>query len=112
MTNKKIYRVIFFNAGQVYEVYARNVSQGGLLGFVEISGLIFGEKTQLVVDPSEERLKAEFEDVASCYLPMQAVVRIDHVTKQGPCKIHSDGGRGDKVTPFPSPILTPRKSGD
>ena len=112
MADKKVYRVMFHNAGQIYEVYAHKVSQSGLLGFVEVSGLIFGEKTQLVVDPGEEKLKAEFEGVECCYLPMQAVVRIDQVAKQGPCKIHADSTGNTNVTRFPSPILTPRKSGD
>ena len=49
---KRIYRVIFSNHGQVHEVYAKSVSQGSLFGCVEVEGLLFGEKTSLVVDPS------------------------------------------------------------
>ena len=36
----------------MYEVYARDVHQSGLFGFIEIEDLVFGEKTSLVVDPS------------------------------------------------------------
>ena len=32
----KVYKVVFFSQGQVYEVYAKSVSQGGLFGFVEV----------------------------------------------------------------------------
>lgn len=101
MTRKNTYRVTFHNQGKVYEIYARQVAQGGLLGFVEIEDIVFGEKTTVVVDPSEEHLKSEFQGVKRTYIPMHAVVRIDEVEKTGLSKITDAGGRGDKVTPFP-----------
>jgi hypothetical protein len=59
MSKKKhTYRVTFHNQGKVYEVYAREVHQSGLFGFIEIEDLLFGEKTSLVVDPAEENLKS------------------------------------------------------
>ena len=69
-TSRRLYKITFLNQGQVYEVYARRVTQGGLLGFVEVEGLVWGEKTTVVVDPSEERLEREFEGVKRSYLPM------------------------------------------
>jgi hypothetical protein len=76
-----------------------------MLGFVEIEGLMFGEKTAVVVDPSEERLKSEFEGVNRFFVPIHAVIRIDEVEKQGSAKIHSlEGGT---VTPFPGGLYTP-----
>lgn len=65
MPSQRLYKVSFLSQGQVYEVYARKVVQGGLLGFVEVEGLVFGQKTRVVVDPSEERLQREFEGVYS-----------------------------------------------
>jgi len=50
---ERIYRVIFHNQGKIYEVYARSISDGGILGFVEIEELTFGERTQVVGDPAE-----------------------------------------------------------
>lgn len=95
-----LYRVSFYNQGKVYEVYARSVSQGGLYGFVEIESLVFGEKSQVVVDPGEEKLASEFADVVRFYVPMHAVIRIDEVSKRGTAKVTpvEDGG---KVMPFP-----------
>jgi len=101
MTRKNTYRVTFLNQGKVYEIYAHKVAQGGLLGFVEIEDIIFGEKTTVVVDPSEEHLKSEFQGVKRTYIPMHAVVRIDEVEKTGLSKITDAGGRGDKIMPFP-----------
>jgi len=103
MAEKRLYKITFLNQGQVYEVYARRVNQGGLLGFVEVEGLVFGQKTRVVVDPAEERLQREFEGVKRCYLPMHSVIRIDEVDKQGPSRISEAGGAGN-VAPFPLPV--------
>src|SRR5258706_591881 len=89
MAKPRLYRVTFLNQGQVYEIYARAVSQGHLLGFVMVEGLVFGEKTRVVVDPNEERLQREFAGVKCCFLPLHSVVRIDEVERSGPA-----GGRG------------------
>jgi hypothetical protein len=102
---RKLYRVTFASQGKVYEVYARKVSQSGLYGFVEIEALVFGEKSTVVVDPAEEKLKTEFADVVRSYIPMHAVVRIDEVSKQGVAKITETAAEGSKVTPFP--LYTP-----
>ena len=108
MSEDVIYRVTFASLGEIYEVYARSVAQGGLLGFVELGELVFGEKTQVVVDPSEERLQREFSGVSRTYLPMHSVLRIDQVTKQGTARIRdADNRESRKVTPFPMPIYTP-----
>lgn len=97
----RLYRVSFNNQGQVYEIYAREVSHGGMLGFVEIAKLVFGEKTTVLVDTSEEKLKAEFANVERFYVPVHAMIRIDEVSKPGPARIHSGGGESGKVTAFP-----------
>lgn len=110
MSKQPIYRISFFQQGQVYEVFARQVSQGGLLGFVEIEDLLFGERSKVVVDPSEERLKSEFEGVRRIYVPMHAVIRIDEVERQGASRISEPKKGGDRVTPFPMPMYTPGKS--
>jgi hypothetical protein len=86
-SQKRVYKVIFLNQGQLYEVFAKNVTQGSLFGFVEIEQLLFGERTQVVVDPSEERLKTEFAGVKRFFVPMHSVVRIDEVEKEGPARI-------------------------
>ncbi|MAA73405.1 MAG: hypothetical protein CMN28_01700 [Salinisphaeraceae bacterium] len=97
---KQLYRVTFMNQGEVYEVYAKSVSQGGLFGFIEIEQMVFGERTQVVIDPAEEKLADEFADVVRSYVPMHAIIRIDEVKKQGPAKVTKVEGDG-KVMPFP-----------
>jgi len=105
MSDKSLYKVIFMSQGQVYEVYAKHVDHGAMFGFIEIEELVFGSRTTVVVDPSEEKIKAEFENVRRTYLPMHSIVRIDEVDKQGPAKVTKlEGGN---VAQFPMPIYTP-----
>ncbi|GAB4351961.1 MAG: DUF1820 family protein [Gammaproteobacteria bacterium] len=100
---QSVFKVIFFNQGKIYEVYAKGVSQSGMMGFVEVEGLLFGEKSAVLVDPAEERLKSEFDGVSRTYIPMHAVVRIDEVEKEGVARITDIKDQGGKVTPFPMP---------
>ena len=102
MATQRLYKITFLNQGQVYEVYAKRVGQGGLLGFIEVEGLVFGQKTRVVVDPTEERLQREFEGVKRCYLPMHSVIRVDEVERKGPSRI-TDAAKGGNGAMFPCP---------
>lgn len=99
---RRLYRVIFVNQGKIYELYAREVSQVNLYGFIEIGDIVFGEKSAVVIDPTEERLRAEFEGVKVSYVPIHAVIRIDEVERQGSAKIVALSGKGDDLIPFPT----------
>ncbi|MCH8959531.1 MAG: DUF1820 family protein, partial [Proteobacteria bacterium] len=87
MPSKHIYKIQFMNQGKVYEIFARSVRQGELFGFLEVEKLVFGERTTVVVDPSEERIKTEFAGVRRTFIPLHAVIRIDEVEKQWISKI-------------------------
>lgn len=105
MATSHIFKVMFVNQGKVYEVYARKVSHGSLFGFIEVEELVFGERSSVVVDPAEERIKNEFQGVKRSFLPMHSVLRIDEVRKQGVSKISAlEGGN---VAQFPMPMFTP-----
>ena len=104
---KPVYKVIFHNQGKIYELHASHVSQGEMYAFVEIEDIIFGEHTELVVDPSEEKLKHEFAGVSKTYVPMHSIIRIDEVSQQGGNRI-VDADSSGNVTPFP--VTMPPKS--
>ena len=108
--SEQVYRVTFLNQGKVYEVYAREVRQGELYGFVELAGLLFGDPGSLLVNPGEERLKEEFKDVRRTLVPIHAVIRIDEVAKEGPARIRDSAGGNDNVTLFPGPFGRPGKT--
>jgi hypothetical protein len=104
MSSKHIYRVVFYNRGNVYEIYAEKVDQSGMYAFVVVEDIIFGERSQVLIDPSEEKLKSEFNGVKRTHIPMQAVIRIDEVEKAGQNKIISDSDAGGNIAHFPMPM--------
>ena len=104
---KQIYKVIFLNQGKVYELYARNVYQGNLYGFIEVEELVFGERSSLLVDPTEDRLRNEFSGVRRSFLPIHSIIRIDEVEKEGVSKIHGKNEGADNVATFPHPAYPP-----
>ncbi len=106
-----IYRIVFVQNENVVELYARQVAEADhLFGFVVIEDFLFGEKSSVVVDPSEERLKALFQDVKRTFIPLQEVIRIDEVEKQGTGKV-MPLSKGSSITAFP-PLRIPNKTGD
>lgn len=102
-----MYKVSFLNQSKVYELFCNKVSGSDLsYGFIEISGLVFEPEDSLVIDPTEERLREEFEDVEVLHLPMHSVIRVEQVKKRGACVIR-DSKSGEKVTPLP--LAGPRR---
>lgn len=99
---KPVYRITFHNQGQVYEVYARGVCQSDLYGFIEIEDYVFNNRSQVVVDPAEEKLKTEFSGVTRSYIPMHCLIRIDEVKEEGQARIA--GSSSEKIMPFPMPM--------
>ncbi len=99
--SSELYKITFLNKGKVYEVFVKQVYQSDLYGFIEIEDYVFDERSKVVVDPSEEKLKAEFSGVKRSFIPIQAVIRIDEVEKSGTSKISS----GDNITPFPVSLV-------
>lgn len=109
MSDKTIYKIVFLNNDEIYELYAHYVGQSDIFGFIEVEELVFGEKSELVVDPTEERLESEYANVTRTHIPLHSVLRIDEVEKRGASKIIPAGGsNSNKVTPFPASSLPKR----
>lgn len=102
--SKPLFRILFQNHGSVYELYARKVTQSELYAFVTVEHILFGERSHVLVDPSEERLKTEFQGVDRTHIPLGAVIRVDEVSREGVSKIHAVGEKGS-VSPFPPAVL-------
>lgn len=108
MPSKRLYRVRFLNEGRIFELYAREVGQGMLFGFVEIADLVWGSKSEVIIDPGEQELRNEFAGVNRLHVPMHAMVRIDEVEKGGSAKILPlPGGAAAKPAASSVPIYTP-----
>lgn len=103
--SERIYRISFVNQDKVYEVFARQVYESDLYGFVVVEEMVFGTQSTVVIDPGEERLKAEFEAVKRSFIPIHSVIRIDEVEQPGVSKIHAlDGASPGNVSPFARPV--------
>jgi hypothetical protein len=111
MASSHIFKVIFHNQGKVFEIYARKVGHGQMFGFIEVEELVFGEKSSVVVDPSEEKIQTEFAGVKRTYLPMHSVIRIDEVKKSGVSKVSAAESAASNVAQFPFPVYTPSGPG-
>lgn len=99
---ENVFKIVFINDDKLYEIYAKEVLQSNLFGFIEVEQIIFGEQSTVLVDPSEEKLKLEFGNVTRSYIPVHNIIRIDEVPKQGTAKIHNS--KGSNVAQFPGMV--------
>jgi len=106
---KKLYRIRFQNEGKIFELYARQVTQGELFGFIQVEQLEWGKKSAVIIDPTEQELRNEFAGVKRFQVPMHAVVRVDEVEKPGPAKIVSMKEGAPKAGAPSVPIYPPSK---
>ena len=98
MNMKSVYKIIFIQLGEIYEVFAKQIYQSDMYGFIEVEEYIFNKDKQLVVDPSSEKLKKEFAQVERSYIPINSIIRIDEVQESGEAKIKENK---NKISPIP-----------
>jgi len=111
MARKNIYKIVFHQHGSLYELHARSVSHGEMYGFLEIGDIVFGERSSVLVDPTEEKLEREFAGVKRTFVPIHSVVRVDEVSKEGANKITAVEGGAGNVARFPVPAYGPPGDG-
>lgn len=104
-----VFRVHFICHETQYEIFAKQVCESEMFGFIEIEEFIFGDATSIVVDPSVEKVKQEFIDVKRTYIPMHSILRIDEVSKEGTGKA-IDTKTGN-ISHFPHPFLNKKHDG-
>jgi hypothetical protein len=107
MSKDCMFKIVFLNQGNVVELYARQVAQGSLFGFIEAEDLVFGGRSEVVVDPTEEGLRSEFGQAKRLYLPMHAVLRIEEVEHEGVARMRAVQGDEGTVRTFPMPVFPP-----
>lgn len=111
MSKKAVYRVFFTSQGKAYEIYAQKIEQANLYGFVAIEGILFGERSALLLDPSEEGLKSEFQDVNRLLIPFHNISRIDEVEKEGRGRVVALTGNGEPQSATHLPPLPKGENG-
>jgi hypothetical protein len=105
MSKKIVYRVTFQAANQIYELYAQSVSESEMFGFIEVEDLVFGEVSQILIDPNDEKLKNEFSGVKRTYIPLHNILRIDTLEKEGIAKIHPSPTGNNNVRVLPTGMI-------
>jgi hypothetical protein len=106
-SKQRSFRIQFHNNNKIYELYAHEVSQSQMIGFIEVGQIIFGEQSRLLIDPAEEKLKLEFGNVKNTYIPHHSIIRIDEVDQSGKNRILDNDGAS--VTSFPGQTSIPKK---
>lgn len=106
-----VFKIIFQQRDQIYEIYAKQVMESDMYGFIVVEELVFGEHTTVLVDPAEERLKNEFVDVKRTYIPIHALIRIDELEREGELKLTPKATSANtNISPFPgSTRLQPKE---
>ena len=107
MSTERLYRISFINQDKVYEMFAKQVYESDLYGFIVVEEIVFGTQSSLGMDPGEEKLKTEFDAVKRTFIPIHSIIRIDEVEKTGVSKILAlDAGN---VSHFPRPVGNKKK---
>jgi hypothetical protein len=109
-SNTPVFRIIYYNQDDVYEIYACSLSESNMFGFLEVGELLFNTRSSMVIDPAEERLKTEFSDVKRFYIPTHNIIRIDEVAQEGTAKVKPAGAVKATISTLPHAKL-PGKDG-
>lgn len=100
-----LYKILFHQQNEVWELYARELYQSDLWGFIEVGDFVFADQSKVVIDPAVDKLRHTFESVPRSYIPLNMVLRIDEVEREGtPRAVRSES----KIAPFPMPPKGPR----
>ncbi len=94
------------NQGKAYQDLRPRGQPWRPVRFHQVEELVFGERSSVVIDASEERIKNEFEGEAQLP-PLHSVLRIDEVKQARQSKITSLEGAMSRRSPFrctPRPV--------
>jgi len=91
---KKLYKIIFIDEDKkIQTIHSSMLNPSSFLGLVEISDIVFLDKSEIIISPDDGDLKAKFKNVERSYIPLNSIVRIDEITleKETPViRLYSD----------------------
>ena len=80
MALKMLYRITLLDEEQKQvTVYAAKVEQADFLGFIEISGLEFPKKSDIILTVGEDKARTLFKDTEKIIVPGNMVIRIEEL---------------------------------
>ncbi len=77
---KELYKVIILDENKENVViYATSVTQADFLGFIEISGIEFPNKSDIILTPGEDKAHSLFKDTKRIIVPGNLIIRIEEI---------------------------------
>lgn len=64
---------------KIQTLHASKLNPSSFLGLVEISDIVFIEKSELIIAPDDGDLKSKFKNVERSFMPLNSIIRIDEV---------------------------------
>jgi hypothetical protein len=94
---KKLFKVIFMDEEKkIQTIHASKLNPSSFLGLVEISDIVFIDRSEIIISPDDGNLRTRFKNVERSYIPLNSIIRIDEVVieKETPvirlCGEHTD----------------------
>ena len=85
---KELYKITIIDEDKEHTtLYATNVTQADLLGFVEISGLEFPNKSDIILTPGEDKAHTLFKDTKRIIIPGNYIIRIEELKEDKKAQI-------------------------
>lgn len=79
--NKNTYKIVFYDEEhKPLTIYAQNVYQSDILGFVTAEKLLFPEPSEIIVTPDQDKIRNMFKNTEKTIIPINLIIRIDEVT--------------------------------
>ncbi|PLX71039.1 MAG: DUF1820 domain-containing protein [Denitrovibrio sp.] len=77
---KKLYKIIFIDEDKkIQTLHASKLNPSSFLGLVEISDIVFIEKSEIIITPDDGDLQQKFKNVERSFIPLNSIIRIDEV---------------------------------
>ena len=95
MIQNPTFRIILKCGTEIIEIYANQVFQSELWGFLEVEGFIVKTSN----DAPNDKAKKDFTGIKRSYIPITSIVRIDELEK--PENSKKPIKSGSNIKPFP-----------
>lgn len=95
MIKNPTFRIILKCGAEITEIYANQIFQSELWGFLEIENFI----AEINNNNPDDKTKKEFSGVKRSYIPITSIVRIDEIEKLESRKKPIESG--SNIKPFP-----------
>ena len=77
---RTLYKICFQSAeAEKLELYAEAVVTADIFGFVEVSGIVFIDSSELIITPEDDKVRKIFKNTVRTLIPLASIVRIDEI---------------------------------